>query len=43
MGAISPRDRPIIEVRNLRKEYPLGSETVVALGNINLQIMRGEI
>ena len=43
MGAISPRDRPIIEVRYLRKEYPLGSETVVALGNINLQIMRGEI
>lgn len=43
MGTISPRDRPIIEVRNLRKEYPLGSETVVALGNINLQIMRGEI
>ena len=43
MGAISPRDRPIIEVRNLRKEYPLGSDTVVALGNINLQIMRGEI
>ena len=30
-------------MRNLRKEYPLGSETVVALGNINLQIMRGEI
>ena len=43
MGAISPRDRPIIEVRNLRKEYPLGSETVVALGILNMQIMRGEI
>lgn len=43
MGIVSPRDRPIIEVRSLRKEYPLGSETVVALGNINLQIMRGEI
>ena len=39
----SPRTRPIVEVRGLRKEYPLGDETVVALKNINLSIMRGEI
>ena len=43
MATVCPRDKPIIEVRNLRKEYPLGGETVVALGNINLQIMRGEV
>ena len=35
--------RPMIEVRNLRKEYPVGDETVVALKRINLQIARGEI
>ena len=37
------RDRPIIEVRDVRKEYPLGGETVVALKRINLRIRRGEI
>ncbi len=37
------RDKPVIEVRNLRKEYPVGDETVVALKRINLNIMRGEI
>lgn len=37
------RDKPVIEVRNLRKEYPVGDETVVALKRINLTIMRGEI
>ena len=37
------RAKPIIEVRNLHKEYPLGEETVVALGRINLTIRRGEI
>lgn len=36
-------ERPMIEVRNLRKEYPVGDETVVALKRINLKIMRGEI
>ena len=35
--------KPLIEVRNLHKEYPLGEETVVALGRINLTIRRGEI
>lgn len=34
---------PLIEVRGLRKEYPLGDETVVALKHINMQIAQGEI
>ncbi|MEF9974150.1 MAG: ABC transporter ATP-binding protein [Clostridia bacterium] len=34
---------PIVQVRDLRKEYRLGEETVVALNRINLEIMRGEI
>ena len=38
-----PRKRPLIEVHAVRKEYPLGDETVVALKNISLNIMRGEI
>ncbi len=37
------RDQPIIEVKDVRKEYPLGEETVVALKRINLNIHRGEI
>lgn len=37
------RDAPIIEVRKLRKEYPIGDETVVALKNIDLSVARGEI
>ena len=37
------RSRPIIEVKNIRKEYPVGDETVVALKRINLTVMRGEI
>lgn len=37
------RSRPIISVKNLRKEYPVGDETVVALKGICLNIMRGEI
>lgn len=32
-----------IEVRGLRKEYPVGDEKVVALKKINLKIMRGEV
>lgn len=38
-----PREKPIIEVKNVRKEYPLEDETVVALKRINLNIYRGEI
>ncbi|OZG68168.1 ABC transporter ATP-binding protein [Bifidobacterium eulemuris] len=34
---------PIIEVKNLRKEYPVDDETVVALDRINLSIPRGQI
>lgn len=33
----------MIEVRNLRKEYPVVDETVVALDRINLTIPRGQI
>lgn len=33
----------IIEVRNLRKIYRMGSEKIVALNNINLEIEKGEI
>ena len=33
----------VIEVKNLRKVYKIGSEKVVALNNINLSINRGEI
>ncbi|WP_204314727.1 ABC transporter ATP-binding protein [Bifidobacterium aerophilum] len=35
--------RPMIEVKNLRKEYPVVDETVVALERINLAIPRGQI
>ena len=42
-GPPAERMRPVIEVRNLRKEYPTGDETVVALKRINLNIMRGEL
>ncbi|OXN00813.1 ABC transporter ATP-binding protein [Bifidobacterium vansinderenii] len=35
--------RPIIEVRNLRKEYPVGDEVVVALERVNLRIPKGQI
>lgn len=38
-----PREKPIIEVKNVRMEYPLEDETVVALKRINLSIYRGEI
>jgi len=37
------RNRPLVEVKNVRKEYPIGDEVVVALKRINLNIMRGEI
>lgn len=35
--------RPIIEVKNLRKEYPVLDETVVALERVNLAIPQGQI
>ena len=38
-----PMERPIIEVRHLRKEYPAADETVVALDGIDLAIPRGQI
>ena len=41
--ALSPKEQPIIQVKDLRKEYPLEDETVVALKRINLNIRRGEI
>ncbi len=34
---------PIIEVKNLRKEYPVLDETVVALERVNLTIPQGQI
>lgn len=37
------KNGPAIEVKNLRKEYIMGRERVVALKNINLTINRGEI
>ena len=37
------RSRPIIEVKNLRKEYPIGDETVVALMRIDLNFLGGEL
>jgi len=40
-GAV--KKRAIIEVKNLRKEYPVGDEVVVALKRINLEIAKGEI
>ncbi|MBT1162846.1 ABC transporter ATP-binding protein [Bifidobacterium sp. SO1] len=43
-GAVSSTQaRPMIEVKNLRKEYPVVDETVVALERINLSIPRGQI
>lgn len=34
---------PIIEVKNLRKEYPVLDETIVALERVNLAIPQGQI
>ena len=35
--------RTIISVRHLRKVYRIGDEKVVALGDINLEILQGQI
>lgn len=34
---------PLIRVKNLRKEYPAGEDTVIALKDISFEIMPGEI
>ena len=36
-------EKPIISVRKLRKVYTMGQEHVIALRNIDLDIMRGEV
>ncbi len=35
--------KPLVMVKDVRKEYRMGDETVVALKRINLNVMRGEI
>ena len=35
--------KPLIQVRGLRKEYPMGDETVVALRDLDLDIEKGQI
>ncbi|WP_010168884.1 ABC transporter ATP-binding protein, partial [Candidatus Epulonipiscium viviparus] len=35
--------RALIEVKNLRKVYRMGSEKIIALDNVNLSIEKGEI
>ncbi len=35
--------QPIIEVRHLRREYPVEDDPVVALDDVSLDIARGEI
>lgn len=35
--------RPLIRVKNIRKEYPAGEDTVIALKDISFEIMPGEI
>ncbi len=42
-GTHPASERPMIEVRNLRKEYVMGVEHVIALDRINLDIARGQI
>lgn len=41
--ATEPNEKPIIKVSGLRKVYFMGEERVVALRNIELEIMKGEI
>lgn len=43
LSSVPSPAKPLIQVRSLRKEYPLEDETVVALKNIDLSIHRGEI
>lgn len=39
----SARAKPLVEVRDVRKVYRMGDESVVALKRINLNVERGEI
>ena len=43
MAETATMEKPMIEVRKLRKEYPVGDEVVVALKEINLIVPRGQI
>ncbi|MBR5230024.1 MAG: ABC transporter ATP-binding protein [Firmicutes bacterium] len=43
MSETSAREKPVIQVKRLRKEYIMGQEKVVALRDINLSVYRGEI
>lgn len=40
---MSEKISPLIRVKNLRKEYPAGEDTVIALKDISFEIMPGEI
>lgn len=40
---MSEKISPLIKVKNLRKEYPAGEDTVIALKDISFEIMPGEI
>ena len=40
---MNKKQSPLIRVRNLRKEYVAGEDVVVALKNINFDVMPGEI
>lgn len=42
-GTTQAKETPVIQVRGIRKEYPLADDTVVALKRIDLDIMAGEI
>ena len=42
-GSTQAKETPVIQVRGIRKEYPLADDTVVALKRIDLDIMAGEI
>ncbi len=43
ISEVSPKSDCVIDVKELRKVYKIGSEKVVALNKINLSIYRGEI
>lgn len=43
MAEIAMRTGTILAVKNLRKEYPVGDEVVVALKRINMTVKKGEI